>query len=759
MKAVISALFVLISLPAFAQAPAVQPASCEQLAASLKLPHTTVVSAKAVAGGRFVPRSGPAIANLPPFCRVALTLTPSADSDIKSEVWMPLSGWNGKYLQVGNGAWGGSINYEALADGLRRGYAAASTDTGHTGTDASFSLGHPEKLVDFGYRAVHETAVQGNATTAALYGSKPRFSYFSGCSGGGRQAFMEAQRFPADFDAIIASAPGYNRTDIAFQTLGMAQATHASAASFIPVSKLPFIHQAALNKCDAVDGLKDNLISDPVKCDFDPGVLACKGADLASCLTPAQVTAARKIYAPVVDPKTRTRLSHGLEPGSELHWDSVAGARPHDMYHDLMRFVVFEDPNWDFRTLSAANHLELARARDNNVLAATSTDLSAFTGRGGKLIMVHGWEDQNIPPLGSVDYYNKLVATMGKDRVDASVRLYMVPGMGHCGGGDGPNQFDMLAALEEWREKGSAPGEVLASKVEGEGMSRTRPLCPYPAVATYKGTGSIDRADSFACSPASPAARQDRFFDSDRVKIRYVDEGQGEPVILVHGFTGDVEGGWIATGVLPELVKNHRVIALDLRGHGKSDKPHEPRAYGREMVLDIVRLMDELKIPRAHIVGYALGANVVAKLLVTHPDRFITATIGGAGGRQPFTPEEFKVAEDEAKQFEQLREKARPGLGPLNDPLALAAIDRSKSEHSVTDQELKAVQVPVLTIAGSLDGALPAVKHLGEVLPNVTVVVIEGAVHATADPRGAPRRAEFLAALKTFLGSHPASER
>lgn len=264
---------------------------------------------------------------------------------------------------------------------------------------------------------------------------------------------------------------------------------------------------------------------------------------------------------------------------------------------------------------------------------------------------------------------------------------------------------------------------------------------------------------AFSLLAPSYLAAQDRFFDSAGAKIRYVDEGRGAPVILVHGFTGDIEGGWIATGVLPELVKDYRVIAFDLRGHGKSDKPHDPHAYGREMVLDIVRLMDELKIRRAHIVGYALGANIVARLLVMQPDRFITATVGGAGGRLPFTPEEFKAAEDEARQFEQLREKARPGLGPLNDPLALAAIDRSKSEHSVTAQELKAVRVPVLAVAGSLDGALPAVKHLGGVLPNVTVVVIEGAVHATADPRGAPRRAEFLAAIKAFLASHRVSDR
>ncbi len=258
---------------------------------------------------------------------------------------------------------------------------------------------------------------------------------------------------------------------------------------------------------------------------------------------------------------------------------------------------------------------------------------------------------------------------------------------------------------------------------------------------------------------SAPLAAQDRFFDAGGAKIRYVDEGKGEPVVLVHGFTGDVEGGWIATGIMPALVKDYRVIAFDLRGHGKSDKPHAPEAYGREMVLDIVRLMDHLNIRRAHIVGYALGANIVAKLLVMQPDRFITATVGGAGGRLPFTPAEFKAAEDEAKQFEVLREKARPEMGPLNDALALAAIDRSKSEHSVTDQELKAVRVPVLAIAGSLDGALPAVKHLGAVLSNVKVVVIDDAVHATADPRGAPRRAEFLAAMKAFLASHRASDR
>jgi feruloyl esterase len=490
----------LLSSPAFAQGSA-SAAKCTQLAASLKLPHSTVDTASPVAEGKFTPPGGgAAVANLPAFCRVALTIRPSSDSDIKSEVWLPLSGWNGKYLQVGNGAWGGSIQYAALGDGLRRGYAVASTDTGHTGADASFAVGHPEKLIDFGYRSVHETAVQGKATTAALYGTAPRFAYFNGCSGGGRQSFMEAQRFPQDFDAIIAGAPGYNRTDVAFQTVGMAKATHKDEASYIPATKLPAIHQAAINACDANDGLKDGLIADPTKCEFDPGVLACKGAEAAGCLTPAQVTAARQIYAPVVDPKTGKTIATGLEPGSELHWDSVAGPKPHAMYYDLLRFIVFQDANWDYRKMDVATHLELARKADNGVLSAMSTDLTPFVSGGGKLLIYHGWEDQNIPPLGSVDYYNQVVATMGKAKVEDGVRLFMVPGMGHCGGGDGPNQFDMIAALEQWREHGRAPKEILASRVESGRTVRTRPLCPFPQVAKYKGSGSIDQAENFSCS-------------------------------------------------------------------------------------------------------------------------------------------------------------------------------------------------------------------------------------------------------------------
>lgn len=478
-------------------------AACENLAASLDLGTTTVTSARLVMAGRFMPPIGRSeLLDVPEFCRVELTIAPTPDSDIKTEVWLPTEEWNGKFLTVGNGGWGGSIQYNALADGLRRGYATASSDTGHTTADASFATGHPEKLIDFGYRAVHETAVQGKATVAGLYGTAPRYSYFNGCSGGGRQSFMEAQRYPEDFDAIIAGAPGYDRTDVAFQTLGMIQATHETPESFIPAEKYALIHGAAMDMCDARDGLEDGLISDPVACDFDPGVLQCKGSDTGTCLTEPQVVAARKIYATIVDPRTGEVLTAGLEPGSEMHWGRVAGRDPHYMYFSLFQHIVFPDEDWDFRSINVALHLDAARAADGGILAAISPNLEPFISRGGRLLIYHGWADQNIPPLGSIDYYEQVVDTLGQQRTEEGVRLYMIPGMGHCGGGHGPNEFDMLGVLEKWREQGHAPQAVVAELHEGRDVVRSRPLCPYPQVARYDGTGSIDEADNFICAAA-----------------------------------------------------------------------------------------------------------------------------------------------------------------------------------------------------------------------------------------------------------------
>jgi len=482
-----------------AQGQAVTAAACAGLVKSLQLPHAIVTAADAISGRFAPPGARQALEVVPAACRVALTIAPTADSDIKAEIWLPMTGWNGKFLTVGNGGWGGSIQYAALAEGVRRGFATASTDTGHSGNDASFAIGHPEKLVDFGYRAVHLTAEHGKAAAAALYGDAPRYSYFNGCSGGGRQSFMAAQRFPGDFDAIIAGAPGYDRTDVAFQTLGMAQATHATPESFIPPAKYPLIHAAAMRMCDARDGLEDGLISDPVGCDFDPGVLQCKGSDSGACLTEPQVVAARKIYATIVDPRTGEVLTAGLEPGSELHWGGVAGRDPHYMYFSLFQHVVFPDQDWDFRSINVVSHLDAARAADGGILAATSPNLEPFIGRGGRLLIYHGWADQNIPPLGSIDYYEQVIDTLGRSRTEEGVRLYMVPGMGHCGGGHGPNEFDMLEVLDRWRAQGEAPAAIVAAKREGGRIVRTRPLCPWPQTARYDGSGSIDAAENFSC--------------------------------------------------------------------------------------------------------------------------------------------------------------------------------------------------------------------------------------------------------------------
>jgi feruloyl esterase len=489
---------------------AVDAASCANLT-SLKLPHTTITSAQVVAAGQFkAPENVRAnFADLPAFCRVSMTIAPTSDSDIKSEAWLPVTGWNGKFQEVGNGGWNGFIQYAALADALRNGYATASTDTGHVGDTASFAMGHPEKLIDFGYRAVHETALQGKATIAALYGAAARFSYFVGCSGGGRQAFMEVQRFPEDFEGIIAGDPGYDRSAESLQLIAGAQATHKDAASYIPKEKFVVLHQAALDACDAQDGVKDGIISNPLQCKFDPAVTRCKGADAPDCLTAPQVEAAKKLYAPIVDARTGKEIFPGFEPGTELRFAGTTGGdKPLGMADDTFRFTVFQDPNWDFRTLNIGPDMARARKMDNGVVSATSTNLKPYVGRGSKLIIYHGWADQNVAPLSSVNYFEELIKVLGKKQVDDSVRLYMAPGMGHCGGGEGPSIFDTLTPLEQWRENGVAPKEIIAKQMANGSVIRTRPLCPYPQEAHYKGSGSTDETQNFVCQLPSVTVSQ-----------------------------------------------------------------------------------------------------------------------------------------------------------------------------------------------------------------------------------------------------------
>jgi feruloyl esterase len=483
-------------------------ATCESLA-SLALQSTTITSAQIVAAGAFAPpasgRGGRApsqnpYATLPSFCRVAATLKPVSDSDIKIEVWLPTTGWNGKFQAVGNGGWAGFISYPAMAEALRRGYATTSTDTGHTGASGAFALEHPERFIDFAWRSEHEMTIRAKAIVAAFYGSGPKYSYWNGCSTGGRQGLAEAQRFPDDYDGIIAGASANPRTYLNSWQISIAQAALKDPAGFIPPAKYPMIHQAVLAACDAIDGVKDGLIADPPRCHFDPKTIECKGDEDSSCLTRAQVEAARTIMSPLKDPKSGVEIFPGFEPGTELAWAGlVGGPEPVATALDQFKYVVFRDPNWDWRTFELDRDVAAADKVDNGTINAIDPNLKPFTAHGGKLIMYHGWSDPLVGPGTSINYFNSVSKALGTAKTHASVRLFMVPGMGHCGGGEGPNTFDMLAALEQWVEGDKAPDQILASHFTNGVVDRTRPLCPYPQVAAYKGSGSIDDARNFVC--------------------------------------------------------------------------------------------------------------------------------------------------------------------------------------------------------------------------------------------------------------------
>ena len=481
-------------------------ASCASLA-SLALPNATITLARAVDPGPFAPAipaggagaAAQAFSAPRAFCQVAATLRPSSDSDIKIELWMPAANWNGKFQAVGNGAFNGTIAYPAMMSALGSGYATSSTDTGHVGGGASFALGHPEKVIDFGWRAVHEMTVISKKIIAAYYDAGPKFSYWNGCSAGGRQGMKEAQRFPADFDGIIAGAPGLDWTGRAAQAVRVAQALQKDGAARLSSAKAQLLHTAVLQACDTLDGVKDGVVDDPKRCTFDPGVLQCKGADGASCLTPVQVNTARMLYSPQVNSKT-TRETAGLQPGSELGWTDMgwsASARATGL--DQFRFLVFKDPRWDVDTFNVDTDLARAEEIDHDTINALDPNLNAFGDRGGRLIQYHGWSDPQISPGNSVQYYQRVVEALGVSKVQGSYRLFMAPGMAHCGGGDGPNTFDMVSALEQWVEQGKAPDQIIASHSTNGVVDRTRPLCPYPQVAVYKGMGSTDQAANFEC--------------------------------------------------------------------------------------------------------------------------------------------------------------------------------------------------------------------------------------------------------------------
>lgn len=517
MKSFLFALgFVSLASLAQAQAPLSAPA-CEALKGAPL--GGTVTDVRVIAAGSFTPptpvRGGGPAANpyaaVPAFCRVTASLTPSSDSDIRVEVWLPMGGWNGKLQVVGNGGFAGAIGYPALAEAVRGGYVAASTDTGHTGGDPAFMQGHPERLTDFAHRSIHELTVAAKALSGRFYGNGPRLSYFNGCSTGGRQALTAAQRYPADFDGIIAGAPANNTVRMTTMQLYSGLAVQADPASAISQSKRTALHDAVINACDAQDGVKDGVLENPMACQVDPRQLACTGSDSGACLTEAQVAAARKIYAGPTNPRTKAQIFPGLARGSEGGWDGLSGSEPFAYALGIWRYALVNDPNWDYKLLDFdAMVAEADRAAEKNGIQAVNTNLKPFFDRGGKLLMYHGWNDPLISPFNSVNYYTGVLQTVRDPKAADDIRLFMMPGVNHCQGGAGTDTWDKVAVLDQWRTTGKAPEQVTASHLTNGAVDRTRPLCAFPKVATYKGSGSTDDAANFSCQAPGGASRATR---------------------------------------------------------------------------------------------------------------------------------------------------------------------------------------------------------------------------------------------------------
>ena len=481
---------------------------CEAIA-KLTLPSTTITSAQWVkAGPMTVPQTpgrgatpspaagqGASAPMLPAHCRVAMVMRPSSDSHIEAEVWLPAE-WNGKFQAVGNGGWAGTISYPAMARALREGYATASTDTGHKAGDSTFAIGHPEKLIDFGYRAVHEMAVQSKAIINAYYKRAARLSYWNGCSTGGRQGLMAAQKYPHDFDAILAGAPANNHSRLQVSGLAVSVPAVRDPTAAVPAAKLALVTRAVLEACDGRDGVKDGFLNDPPACPFDLMRLQCTSADAESCLTAPQIETMRRGYAPVRLPDGEL-VFPGKDPGSESAWVMVGGTISPLPLTGLQ--IAHGDAAWDAKSFDLERDLALALEKVGYATNAISPDLRAFKARGGKLLLYHGWNDGLISAGNTVNYFESVRKEMGRGQ-DDWVRLFMMPGVGHCAGGAGPDQVHWMATLERWREGGKAPDRIDAARVVGNRIEMTRPLCPYPLIARYSGVGSTNDAQNFTCA-------------------------------------------------------------------------------------------------------------------------------------------------------------------------------------------------------------------------------------------------------------------
>jgi len=484
--------------------------TCEALR-GLRLEETTIEIAGMEDAGSFnPPNSINAMRNLPRFCRVVAVTKPA----IRFEVWLPLEKWTGRLEVVGNGGMAGVISYGAMAVALRRGNAAASTDTGHenqpgSGFDASWSLDRPDLVVDFAYRGLHLTTAHGKRIVGAFYGRAAERAYYVGCSRGGGAGLMEAQRYPADFDGIVAGDPAYNSTNLyAGAHLYYSKVLLKDPESYIQPAKVKLLADAVNKACDGKDGFADGVVGDPFSCHVDLNGLACRaGEDPGACFTPKQIEAVKRIWAGAKDENGRV-IFPGLLPGGEAGaggWQAwVTGSAPREATHwkaadSFFRYMVMGDEKYD--TLS----FDYDRERDRKmlerlapVLDADSPDLRPFARRGGKLILYHGLSDPDISPVNTINYYQRVQDVSGMN-TRGFARLFLAPGMQHCGGGPGPDQFDAVSAVERWVEEGVAPEKIIASHLTHGQVDRSRPLCPYPQVAVYSGKGDAVDAASFVC--------------------------------------------------------------------------------------------------------------------------------------------------------------------------------------------------------------------------------------------------------------------
>jgi len=500
-------LFLILSLVLAGGASAQAKTDCARIG-NMRIDATDITSANVV----------PASEDLPEYCRVNGYVWPS----IHFEIRLPTSDWNNKFFMAGCGGFCGKVDADrpgitnAINYALKRNYAVACTDSGHWGFsvwDGTWAYYDRQKEIDWGYRSIHEVTRVAKEIVKAYYGKAPEYAYFHGCSTGGRQAVMEAWKYPEDFHGIISGAPALDYTGlVATACSWIVQANRdAQGKIILDHTKLKLLADAVYESCDEKDGLADGIIADPRNCSFDPESLLCRGSETPDCLTPEQVVTLKKLYGGPKNSAGKQLYPGGLPMGSEPFWflwvtGSGKGPGLIELFNvDFVKYMAFEsDPDSSYNPYSFDFDTDPPRLEFmGKIYNATNPDLTKFKERGGKLIMYHGWADSIVPPFLTIDYYEAVADKMGglPQTIDF-FRLFLVPGMDHCAilPGKGPDKLDPLTALEEWVEKGIAPDQIMATQTTKEGkVVRTRPICAYPKAAKYKGTGSVDEGQNFSC--------------------------------------------------------------------------------------------------------------------------------------------------------------------------------------------------------------------------------------------------------------------